>query len=264
MKIIYKQFFGIIKFTLIFGSLVFVSHTQIVNAQNKPITFPAIITALNSNVPNPTFRNKTEVIEFLITNIKEQKVAQPLTNDIEGLLRQSGATDLLIQTIKENVVCNDTESVAELYNKHDNNYQGTLEEKTIALDAARKFVERFAACDNQKSRLDELKTSIPKLEAEIPEPILIDEFGNIAQGDTKSRLDNFYNQLQNNPSATGYIIIYGSAKTIAKKEKFINQHISLRGFPRDRIVIVNGGIREDVFIQFWIVPAGATPPSILK
>src|ERR1051325_2692990 len=39
-----------------------------------------------------------------------------------------------------------------------------------------------------------------------------DEFGNICCDDEKARLDNFANQLQNEPDAQGYIIFYGGKR----------------------------------------------------
>ena len=40
----------------------------------------------------------------------------------------------------------------------------------------------------------------------------IDEFGNIANGDLKARLDNFFIELQNRPNKKGYIVITGASK----------------------------------------------------
>ena len=53
----------------------------------------------------------------------------------------------------------------------------------------------------------------------------IDEFGNIANGDLKARLDNFFVQLQNRPDKEGFIVNPGPAKTILRREKLIRTYI---------------------------------------
>ncbi|MEZ5429035.1 MAG: TonB family protein [Pyrinomonadaceae bacterium] len=83
-------------------SLIFAIYAAPARAQTEPLTYPEIITALNSRVPNNVFRNKTEVINFLISDVKKRKVAEPLTPAVEKLLRQSGATDRLISEIRQN------------------------------------------------------------------------------------------------------------------------------------------------------------------
>jgi tetratricopeptide (TPR) repeat protein len=82
--------------------LLITSFHQTVFSQTEPVTYPQIITALNSKVPNPVFQNKAQIISFLIKDIKKKKVSEPLNETYEKLLRDSGATDQLIQTIKEN------------------------------------------------------------------------------------------------------------------------------------------------------------------
>ena len=73
-----------------------------IEAQNKPLTYPEIITALNTKLPNSVFKNKTQLLNFLLTQIRQRKVDKPLTDEREDLLREAGATDELIETIREN------------------------------------------------------------------------------------------------------------------------------------------------------------------
>ncbi len=101
--------------------------------------------------------------------------------------------------------------------------------------------------------------------AQIPDEIKainVDEFGPLANDDVKARVQNLYIELNNNPSAQGYIINYGSAKDIAKREKVINDAIRFLKLDASRVTLVRGsdqggGIRT----VFWVVPAGATPPT---
>lgn len=82
-------------------SLCFAIFSPIITAQVKPLTYPEIITALNTKLPNKVFKTKTALINWLILQIKQRKIDKPLTEETEGLLRQTGATEDLITTIRE-------------------------------------------------------------------------------------------------------------------------------------------------------------------
>src|SRR4030095_5125647 len=66
------------------------------------LTYPEINTALNTKLPNQSFQNKSELIKFIIVQIRNRRVDKPLTPDREEDLRQSGATDELISVIRTN------------------------------------------------------------------------------------------------------------------------------------------------------------------
>lgn len=75
-------------------------------------------------------------------------------------------------------------------------------------------------------------------------------------------MDSFFNFLQNEPSAVGYIITYASLRTVATKERQTRNYIKVRGVDQSRFVFVNGrGRTRKPIIEFWLVPAGAEPPS---
>jgi hypothetical protein len=97
--------------------------------------------------------------------------------------------------------------------------------------------------------------------AGIIEPILIDEFGPLANDDVRNRLDAFFVELQSNPNDTGYIINYGPPRQVAARERLIRNHIDFRNFPASRIVIVNGGDEPQIRTRLWRVPVGAEPPT---
>ncbi len=96
-----------------------------------------------------------------------------------------------------------------------------------------------------------------------PVPVKFDEYGNIKFNDEKARLDNFAVQLQNQPGAQGYYIVYGSCEGEgqARADRAKNYLVSNRGIDAGRIVVVDGGCRADLGIELWIVPSGATPPA---
>ncbi len=96
-----------------------------------------------------------------------------------------------------------------------------------------------------------------------PDPILKDEFGNLANDDVKARLDPFASDLQANPNATGYVVNYGSATQVARREKLIRDYlVKDRGINARRLVFVKGGVEQVIRTRLWLVPAGADPSSV--
>lgn len=74
-------------------------------------------------------------------------------------------------------------------------------------------------------------------------------------------MDSFFVDLQNDPNATGYIIIYAGPRTTAIAERQMRSYIKVRGFPPDRLYFINGGgTSRKATIEFWIVPPGAESP----
>ncbi len=74
---------------------------QTATAQTKPLTYPDIVTALNAKLP-AQFKSKSQFITWLISQIKERKIDKPLNESREEDLRQAGATDELIEAIRQN------------------------------------------------------------------------------------------------------------------------------------------------------------------
>jgi len=84
--------------------------------------------------------------------------------------------------------------------------------------------------------------------------------------DQKARLDNLAVELQNDPSTTGYIIAYAGRGSRAGEANRLGARsleylTSQRGIDKSRIVVLNGGYREQNCVELWIVPRGATPPQ---
>ncbi len=94
----------------------------------------------------------------------------------------------------------------------------------------------------------------------------IDEYGNIRFNDEKARLDNLAIELQNDPTAQGYLVCYGgrvgrAGEAQARCDRAKNYLVTSRGLSADRIVTVDGGFREDLTVELWVVPQGAQPPA---
>lgn len=93
----------------------------------------------------------------------------------------------------------------------------------------------------------------------------IDEY-NTPLKDENARLDNFVIELQNDPTAQGYVVAYGGRKGRAsdgqkaanKSKKYM---VTKRGLDTARVMIINGGLREMPMTELWIVPSGAEPPT---
>jgi len=95
-----------------------------------------------------------------------------------------------------------------------------------------------------------------------PQATLIDEFGKAPNDDVKARVDNFYIQLNNNPSAQGYIINYGTPAEIKARRAQIMKAITFRKYDPNRVTFVDGGdTGAGVNTKFWLVPAGADNPT---
>ncbi len=98
--------------------------------------------------------------------------------------------------------------------------------------------------------------------ADKPDPVQTDEFGKLANDQIRGRLDTFFAELSNDPTATGYIINYGSPREVATREKLIRNHIAFRKFDASRITIVNGGDQgTGINTKLYRVPSSAENPQ---
>lgn len=84
--------------------------------------------------------------------------------------------------------------------------------------------------------------------------------------DQKARLDNLAVELQNDPTATTYVIAYGGRTSRIGQADLLGARardylVVNRFIDQSRIVVVNGGFREEDCVELWIVPSGATPPT---
>ena len=102
---------------------------------------------------------------------------------------------------------------------------------------------------------------LPKLNAR-----RFDEFPDISRNDEKARLDNFGIELQNDPTATAYVIVYpGRSSKRADiqhhSSRVVDYLVNSRGLDQSRIKTLVGPAREELFVELWITPQGATPPN---
>ena len=97
-------------------------------------------------------------------------------------------------------------------------------------------------------------------------PIKVDEFGAVGECDLGARIQNFFIELNNNTSATGYIIIYQGKDILPaeydsnRMERRIKDNIRFLRLDASRIVIVSGGFRDELATELHLVPDGAEAP----
>jgi hypothetical protein len=99
----------------------------------------------------------------------------------------------------------------------------------------------------------------------IEQPQKFDEFGDVTCEDELARLDNFTHGVLANPESQAYIIVYGGqrgrrneAKARAARMKFYL--VKIRGMEAKRIVTLDGGFREELMSEFWLVQQGESAP----
>lgn len=93
-----------------------------------------------------------------------------------------------------------------------------------------------------------------------------DEFPEISRNDEKARLDNYAIELQNDPTSTAYVIVYGGQRTRSGDVRkhlaqIVDYLVNTRGIDESRLVTVAGPTRTSFSVELWIAPQGAVPPK---
>lgn len=93
-----------------------------------------------------------------------------------------------------------------------------------------------------------------------------DEFPAIAYNDEKARLDNYAIELQNDPTATAYVIVYpgqrGRSGDVPRHtSRIVDYLVNSRGIGTQRIVTLVGPTRDALLVELWLIPQGARPPT---
>lgn len=91
-----------------------------------------------------------------------------------------------------------------------------------------------------------------------------DEFGDIQASDLIARLDNLAIELQHQPTARGFLIVYrerrdmpGLSNRYAHRMK--DYLVNTRGIASERVATVDGGIAGCLTQELWIVSPGGAP-----
>jgi hypothetical protein len=100
-----------------------------------------------------------------------------------------------------------------------------------------------------------------------PPPITkFGSYGVLPINEEKLRLNNFAAALKNSPGVQGYVLSYGGARGFAGDAKAIGERaktylVNERDVNAGRISSVEGGFKEKLTVDLWLVPSGATPPK---
>jgi hypothetical protein len=95
-------------------------------------------------------------------------------------------------------------------------------------------------------------------------PRKVDEYGNLSPSDERARLDNFAVELKNDPESVGYIVSYAGRRAVANEaraERARSYLIGKHEVGAGRVVIIDGGHREERTIELWVLPHEAAAPS---
>jgi hypothetical protein len=92
-----------------------------------------------------------------------------------------------------------------------------------------------------------------------------DEFGDIQASDLIARLDNLAIQLQNQPNAKTFLIVYRTRRDLpGLNNRYVHRMksylVDSRGILPERVITVDGGITECLTQELWIVLPGSAPP----
>jgi PKD-like domain len=93
-----------------------------------------------------------------------------------------------------------------------------------------------------------------------------DEFPDISRNDEKARLDNFGIEIQQDPTATAYVVIYPGryskrGEVQHHASRIVDYLVHSRGLDQRRIVTLVGPAKDQLSVELWITPQGATPPN---
>src|ERR1043166_5971328 len=98
-----------------------------------------------------------------------------------------------------------------------------------------------------------------------PRPaVKFDEFGTLKPEEEASKLDRFGFALEDDPASTGYLIIYGGKTSLPadfkKRALALVTYVVSRGVANSRLRTIEGGYREQPFVELWIMLEGGFRP----
>lgn len=106
----------------------------------------------------------------------------------------------------------------------------------------------------------------------------VDEFGITNCDDWMARSENLSSKIREDESSLGYIVYYGGRVNIqpygswytrrlprrgeafARAAAIKSRYIDSFGIDGNRIILLNGGYRENWTVELWLVPKGSRPP----
>ncbi len=119
--------------------IIFAGQLPVKGQQDEPLTLKQIIKILKSKSNDKSIY---AINEQTIKNVRKYNVSFELTARDEKSLKNAQASDALIKVISENTP-KALEEAKLLYQKFTDNFNGTLEQKKLAVDAGKDIIEYF-------------------------------------------------------------------------------------------------------------------------
>ncbi len=91
-----------------------------------------------------------------------------------------------------------------------------------------------------------------------------DEFAQMRWSEERERLQSYATQLQNEPGAQGYIVVFvkGNSREGRRRVSRLRTHlVNTLNIEAARVIFVEKETNEPLKLELWIVPNGAPPPS---
>ena len=103
------------------------------------------------------------------------------------------------------------------------------------------------------------------IKKDLPNAILINQSGKTNGEIRSAQFDGLFSDLNAKPGSTGYVFLFcGKICQYGEIEahlRGIEVKVRSRSFDRNRLIILNAGYHESFMTEFWLVPAGASPPT---
>src|SRR5882724_3982639 len=96
--------------------------------------------------------------------------------------------------------------------------------------------------------------------------VKFDEFGYTNHENYSAHLDNIAIALQSEPTSQGYFIFYNGRKSLPGAgfrymKRLQNYMVKARGVEPSRLIVLDGGRREEISVEFWTSTPGSTAPA---
>lgn len=103
--------------------------------------------------------------------------------------------------------------------------------------------------------------------SDLPVTRLVGSFGSTNAEADRANLDALYDALQLEPGAQGYVVVYAGRRATAgeaskRGERARRYLVDEKSLEAARLVVLDGGHRDEVTYELFVVPTGAHPPSL--
>jgi hypothetical protein len=101
--------------------------------------------------------------------------------------------------------------------------------------------------------------------------VLFNKSGNVVPEEFAAIFETFYGKVIKNPTLQGYIVIHPKKNSINQNfrrergyERFVKNLISIYKFDKSRITVVRSEEKDEIELEFWIVPHNAQKPFTIE